>query len=538
MERFCNWWKRENRWLVFARAVAFALLPLICCLVYCAVQGHWLCEVYLPSSELNDELIYYKQVENMLRCDIVGKGYFGFNESHALRSTGAAWSPVLMIPWVIWGTLFGWNLLSPIICNIGLLSLACFFFIWMVRPDIRQMTVLALLFCLYTPFVRYMLSGMSESICFSMVIFFYSLAINYSKNRCNYKLILLFLVSGVMTLMRPYLVLFLLLPFCFGFCEERGRTVRIKYTLKALAFLAIIVALYFYIKRYLSAAYFGPLFFTDWLSAFFKQGLLQGAYLTASRFYSNGRNFIAYVIEGFRTGLYAGVLYAGHLACLGVLLSQLYRGCRPLYDREHKEADEIQPLKYKMLIETHLFLSCILMVVAILLMYKLPEGGRHLAVFTVACIFVLPVFMGGRSYKWLLATAVVFAWLYSGVANYSVPYAQEERRIRVEQWQKTLSERMALCTEEDAHYANTVIWVIGDMVDGTPEVTSWQLLYALPSGFGINCCMYDYVADNFDSLQSGYIFVVQGGDIEEKCIEAGYIKLVEDGGMVLYSRVQ
>ena len=90
------------------------VLPLLCCLVYCAFQGRGIGQVYLPNSEWNDELFYFKQVESIVNFGYP-QGYFGFNESHALKLSFAAWSPVLVFPWILWGLLFGWNLMSPIL---------------------------------------------------------------------------------------------------------------------------------------------------------------------------------------------------------------------------------------------------------------------------------------------------------------------------------------------------------------------------------------------------------------------------------------
>ena len=158
MERFLDWWKKEDRRATLLKALLLALVPLLCCVAYCAAQGRWIWEVYLPSSQWNDELFYYKQVEGILSHGYP-QGYFGFNESHALKLSFAAWSPVLVFPWVIWGLMFGWNLASPVLCNIFLLSLACFLYVWLVRPSWRQLGMVALLFGLYNNFARYMLSG-------------------------------------------------------------------------------------------------------------------------------------------------------------------------------------------------------------------------------------------------------------------------------------------------------------------------------------------------------------------------------------------
>lgn len=95
-------------------------------------------QVYLPSSEWNDELFYFKQVEGIVNYGFP-LGYFGFNESHALQLSFAAWSPVLVFPWILWGLVFGWNLLSPVICNIVLMTVTIFVFVWLVKPTWKQL---------------------------------------------------------------------------------------------------------------------------------------------------------------------------------------------------------------------------------------------------------------------------------------------------------------------------------------------------------------------------------------------------------------
>ncbi len=544
MNDFFMWRKREKRLIVFLKAITLALLPIMCCAIYCIMQGYQLKDIYLPSSEWNDELFYYKQVESIINYGYP-MGYFGFNESHALKLSFAAWSPVLMFPWVIWGLLFGWNLMSPVICNIILMSLACFLFVLLVRSNWKQLISLILLFCFYTPFIRYMLSGMAESICFSMLIIFYSIVINYLSKKQHYKLFLLFLLSGIMTLMRPYLALFLLLPVYLWIHNGTAKIIKIKRSVGSAFFITIILGLYAFIKHYLGAAYFDPLFSTDWISSFFNQGLFSGIYNFAKKIYSNGRTFILYIIEASRSGLYAGTFYAGYMICLIMLLLQFFkdwRSHRLLHENTKKTedknvSDQSQNTACNLIIEVHLILSSIAMLFALLLMYKLPEGGRHLSIFIAADIFVLTYLIGVHFSKKIFFTAITFAYLFVCMIHYDLPFAQAERIASINEFQKGLSACLTLDNEDAPSYENVVIWATGDMVNDQPKATSWQLLYALPKGFGISCCTYDYVVNNFDSLQSRYIFVVQGGIIEEKCILANYIKLAECEEMVLYLRV-
>ena len=532
---FVSWWKQDKRYITLIQSVFMALLPLVCCLVYCAAQNRTLSEVYLPESEWNDELFYFKQVEGIVSCGYP-KGYFGFNESHALKLSFAAWSPVLVFPWVIWGALFGWNLLSPVVCNIFLMSLASFLFVWLVRPKWKQLGILTLLFCLYTPFVRYMLSVMPEVICFSMLIIFYSLAVNYLNREKPYKLALLFLLSAVMTLMRPYMLLFMLLPAYFWIKKNSFRGAA-----GAFAVLGVTLGIYAAIKHYLGAEYFAPLFFTDWISAFFEKGLFGGMRYTLSKLYYMGKDFLAHLKQGFRAGLASGAFFAGYLVCMAVLLGQSLADLRWL--RKLRDQEERRQVHNRLVVESHLAFSFVAMTFALLLMYKLTEGSKHLLTFIAAAVFVVAL-METKYFKKAILIGVTFVYFYIYMAidpyDYQVPFIREESVAQVDAWRELLDARMELREDGAPDYDNSVIWVFSDTISeggvNTGLLTRWQLLYALPEGFGISCCMPDYVLENFAGLQCRYLCVVPGGEIEKNCIAEGFVKLAEAEGAVLYQR--
>ncbi|MCI9141669.1 MAG: hypothetical protein HFH87_03485 [Lachnospiraceae bacterium] len=548
MEKIIVWWKENNRGITLVKALLLASLPVLCCLVYCAAQGYAIGQVYLPVSEWNDELFYYKQVEGMIHYGYP-QGYFGFNESHALKLSFAAWSPVLVFPWIIWGLIFGWNLMSPVYCNIFLMALCCFLFVCLVRPTWKQLGILTLLFCLYTPFVRYMLSVMPEVICFSMLIIFYSLSVNYLRRERAYKLVLLFLLSVVMTLMRPYLVLFLLLPAFLWIRKSRWKGVAGSF-----AVLAVAAGMYAWLKHYLGAEYFAPLFFTDWVSAFFEQGLFGGIRFTLGKLYYMGLEFLHHIRLGFSAGWASGAFFVGYLVCMLVLTAQslrdglrIRRWRKAILTRQKEGQNEGETIaekeekevKARFIIEVHLALSFLAMLFALLLMYKLTEGSKHLLTFMAVAIFIIAL-METKFYKKAAVLGVTFAYFFFYVAgdpyDYQVPFVREERLASLEEWEDIFSERLVLNREDVPNYDNVVIWVFNDTVEGTKVNTQWQLLYALPEGFGISCCMPDYVLEHFDTLQSRYLCVVPGGAVEENCVRAGYEKLAERENAVLYQR--
>lgn len=526
MDKFVAWWKQDKRYVTLIKSVLLAILPVMCCVVYCASQGRTLGQAYLPGSEWNDELFYYKQVEGIIHFGYP-QGYFGFNESHALKLSFAAWSPVLVFPWVLWGLVFGWNLMSPMVCNIVLMTLCCFLFVWLVKPDWRQLGILSLLFCLFRPFVRYMLSGMPEIICFVMLILFYGLAVNYLDRNKVWKLALLLIMGSVMTLMRPYLFLFLLLPMYFWIRRNKW-----KGLLGSGLVLFLTALLYICIKHYLGAEYFAPLFFTDWVTAFFERGIFGGLRFMLGKLYYMGVSFLKYVGESFRSGIATGAFFSGYLVTLFILLYQSTVDF--IKFRKNKKENKL------LLIEVHMLFSFVAMTFALLLMYKLVEGSKHLLTFIAAGIFVISL-METKFFKKpvLLGVAFVFFYSYKAVSayDYQVPFATEEQQIQVDNWTFALNEKLSLSDGKPPSFDNVVIWVFKDEIeDGSNVMTSWQLLYGLPKGFGISCCEQEYVLENFEFLQSMYLFVPSGGQIDLLCQEADYWEVYRDKDAVLYGR--
>ena len=130
MKSIKKWLQQEKRYVTLLKAMLLAALPFLCCALRVCMDSETISQVWLPGSEWNDELCYFKQVESILEYGYP-YGFFGFNESQARVLSFAAWSPVLVFPWILWGLLFGWNLMSPVICNIVLLTVAVFLFVWL-----------------------------------------------------------------------------------------------------------------------------------------------------------------------------------------------------------------------------------------------------------------------------------------------------------------------------------------------------------------------------------------------------------------------
>ena len=538
-KQFTDWWKQDKRYLTLLKAVLMALLPVVCCLVRTAAEGRSIGQVYLPASEWNDELFYFKQVEGIVNYGFP-RGFFGFNESHALQLSFAAWSPVLVFPWILWGLLFGWNLMSPVICNIVLLTITMFVFVWLVKPTWKQMGILTILFSLYTLFTRYMLSGMPEVSCFCMLILFYGLAMSYLKRETKGKLISMFVVSVLLTLMRPYMLLFLMLA-CF-FWIRKNKCIG---WVGSFVVVAVTGITYVLIKHYLGAEYFTPLFYTDWITTFFTEGIGAGFRNFFGTLHWKGLEFYRHCIAGAKTGLASGAFFDGYLLLLAILLVQSILDIRTLRRTQWAErgvmepADEKKALKNQVIIEVHFAISLIAMLFAHLLMYKMVEGSKHFLTFIAAGIFIVSM-LQTRYYKKAVLLGAAFLYLYSYKAvepyDYQVPYVTQDRQEQVDYWQQIFTENLTLKTENVPNYDNVIIWTFGDETPEGNQNLKWQLLYSAPKGFGISCCEREYILEHLTELKSKYIATVNGGEIDELCSAKGYEEIGRDADMVLYCR--
>ncbi len=500
------------------KALVMMFLPLVCCIVTCALDGKSLGSIYGPSSTWNDELFYYKQVEAILQYGFP-QGNFGFNESQALVGGFAAWSPVVLLPWILWGAIFGWNFMSPIYCNVFVMMLAVFLFVYLVRPNFRQCLMLTVLYAAFTPMTRYILSYMSEAFFFAMVVIMLSFVLAYNREEKLWKLIAMTVFGAFMTLMRPYLILFMVFPIWFWFKKNR-----LWGSVLMVGVLGLTAVFYWAVSHYLTAAYFHPIYDTTFIKTFLNSGIWEGIKFTLHKLLTMGRTVYGMIVEGFRSGYYTGTQFAGFSLLMLILWGQAF------VDFRKKKWQQFQ-------IYFPLAVCFLGILTAVILMYQPSQGGRHLLTFGVLGIFVLSV-METKFYRKGILTAAVFAYLFMMMAadaeEQQIPYKAEERVAAVEYWKETLEEKIDLDAENAPSFDNVIIWTVSDKVEGQTKLTNWQELYAAPAGMAISCCYEDYVTENLHGLKSKYVAVPVEGDLDAACKEAGYAELGRSGDVVIY----
>jgi len=525
---FEGWNKDMKKKETLITAVFFGLLPVLFCTIYCGVYHKTLADIFLPASLWNDELFYYKQVDGILSHGLPG-GYFGFNESHGRYLSFAAWSPVLLYIWVAWGLIFGWNLMSPIICNLVFISLCMFAFGYLARPNRRQAATIAVLLGLFSPFTRYMMSVSLEVLCCSLLFLYLGALFAYEREKKDRYLWMMLIVAGVLTLTRPYFVLLMLYPAYFY-----GKQNVKKRVLAVLAPLLFFVG-YAVLNYCFSAPYLTDLFEISFLTTFWEQGI--GAGFT--NLWVSGKEsvleLIDYLKRGLQYGFFAGCMY-GAYGLLGVLILLAAGLASPKRVEEESLRTEGARTERNRL----LYLAGIMaiMMVAILYMYNINTGNRHVLTFLLVGI----VMLGMVQFRWSVALqgalAVVLCFFFlvrtESVYDYLPPFGDEAVREEIATASKALEEKMEV--QPGIGWDNTVIWLAYDVVDGEAVAEQWQQLYALPGGFGINYCSQPYVYDHLENIQSRYIAAIPGGDVEAQLQMEGAELLHANEKIAIYDR--
>ena len=502
----------------------FTIFPLAGAVIYGWCKGGNLGDVFLPASYWNDELMYYKQVEGIVAYGHP-IGWFGFNEAHGSVYPYAAWSPVILLPWVIWGKLFGWNLTSPVYANLFFCMAAMGGFAFLAKPNKKQSACVLVLLAAFVPFSRYILSGMPESLCMALGILFAGLAFSWFQKEHKGKLAGMFLIAAFLMLSRPYLGLFFLLPGYFAW-----KKYRFKGAAASLAVIAVTTGAYLWVTKKSCSAYIEPIVETEWLSLFGTEGFGAGiSYIFRTLFQTFSRLFTYYLKDGVRYGLFSGALY-GVTGSIAFLL-----GIRYVYSLCKKQE------KPERVIYLFQFLITAAMILALFLFYRMGEGSKHLMIFIATGL----VWIGMTEKKaWFLQGLTAVLCLYFFVIKASAPYdwqvayGTKELHEEAKELETQLDEKLLPAVNEKKRaqnrYENTVIWLASDIVNGESIPAAWGLLYMVPEGFGINFCTQAYVVEQIDRLQSAYIALLPDGEVEKLLIQRGAEKLAGTEHMAVY----
>ena len=493
---------KEHRKLI--NAIIVALIPLAACIIMTRFDHKTIADVYPAASEWNDELFYYKQVECSV-LDGTPNGYFGYNESSAEKLSYGAWSPLIMSWWIVFSKTFGFTTLSMIIANILIMSIAVFLFGLLSDMPENRLYLLAPIFLLTTPLARYMLSYMPEIFIISFVVVFMGLAVGFkSSERKLLRFIFMLAIAAFMTLLRPYMAAF----FLFALAVTKKDEI-VKHIATFMCMFLSLIA-YFLIERSFTAEYLGNVYSTEWISEFKNFGIVAGI----NNLFTTLLHMLVAIAQSCFGALKSG--YAiGIYFFVFLFFTFLFFG---EWVRRKRKKDETSGLALAML------LCDLAMLAAIIYMYSLHDGFRHLLIFIVAGE-LLAIGLSKGNYSKELITVLVLLVLFVIKGKdpvYFKPYydggVTGVRYYEIDGFNEELKARMV--ATDELSWDNTVIMVLADHKpdsDNTADtMIKWQYGYSVPEGFAISLCESSYVTDNISKLKSKYIYLQTGGSVEAK----------------------
>lgn len=505
--------------------IVLSLLPLLSCVLRMALDGRGLWEYYLAATIGNDEVFYYKYVEAVLEYGHP-LGFFGFNESRALIGGGTAWSPIISLYWIVFGKLFGWTYVSPMIYNLLVMSLAMMLFAVLVKPTKFQTIALAVLYLAYGQLAYYTLSGVPECIIYACVIVYMACVFRCMKEYSGKAVILMWTASFFLTCMRPYYILLFLLPLYFSWSKNK------KGAIAGFGIGTIFTAgIYVFFSKYMTASYFGESVLTRGISAETFSGSPWRIFKNLVKIGLYGiKSSIQWMVQTFSDGNFQGRMLVA-LFVMFVLVLILFL----VYCKE----------KGTRIILLYFVLYFPIRFAAAIYLYDKnmpPEAIRHSFDFIlIAGILIIMLFRKNKLFAGmstlaiavLLATQFVIPMTYSDTdANY-LDYASKDE---VEQIRKAEAEfqKVLAVKAGPISYDNAIIWVFVDDVEGERTLMEWKEFYGIPAGMSLNICFADYVIENYDALQCRYLATTPGSDVSKLCKEKDANLVYHDSQMELY----
>ena len=498
------------------------LFPVALCALYCLVRGESLFKLYLPNSINNDCIFYYKLVEGTVSSGMP-RGYFGFDESRALIGSFAAWNPFIVLPWVVFGKIFGWHYASVFISNLLFFSSAFCAFAGMTKIKWEQLLSLIALIALFPSIPIHLLNSLPETTLVSAMILFYAFAFTATAREIKaYSIVGMLVCSAFLTLTRPYMVLLFFVPVFLLAKKKKTVGVVISVVLMLLSVAGNLIVSHFF-----TSAYFTPLYNTEPFKQILSGQIRTGLSSLKYTFIFMTKGMLTYLGDAFSFGMTAGTQYV--VAIFG-MIALLAAG----FLKDNKEK------RFFYLFHSGMIFT--IFAAIYILLQKVNEGGRHIWTFCVAGIFMLCT-VEEKIYR-RIAVAVLalllgfFAIRGSFVpTDYDVPFADEELKAKVNYWEKVYEEK-GIKASDEISYDNTVIWLLGDYVDGEMVNTDFRELFSLPEGMGINCCGEYYVRTSLNQLKSRYLALPCGGVIEGMCIEEGWTLVGKTETVAIYENTR
>lgn len=492
----------KKKILYVLSSVIFILIPLIGAALFCLKDGKTIFDTFFPYSGWSDEITYYKQIEAAIESGIP-QGYFGYNESRAELLSFGAWGPFPLIPYIIWGKIFGWTYLAPVFANITMCSIAFLMLVLLAKPDIKQMAAIGLFWMLSPSMNRYVLSGTAEPVYIAAMIIFTAACIRMCSRNGKWKAspVISTIVAFYLTLCRGYFAVLFLIPFVIGVVKKKKAILLTEAICLICSFAGFLV-----IRKYFCAEYYG------------------GVYKTGLSFASLMENIKNNFADSAKLSWYA-LRYHSGIDAWGLLIFYVSLMCMiPSCVLLIKKNKHLAAISFSMLF-------CeIVIVVAFFAIYGINEFGRHMLCFVLANIMLVTT-----EKHWYLSCPLILliiCQIFLMWGDIKGVYKTDEAEEKLDSLETAMAEKMTLTDEMS--YANLLAMPTSEHdAEGNAVIEPYYgYMFAAPAGFAVSLDNEDFY-DDVSNIVAGYVLCSPYGTIRTRLEEAGFECIIEDDDLVV-----
>lgn len=487
-------------------AFLFIFLPVVMygaiTLIYYIKTG-----VASPMPQWNDEAAYYALIKTWLSTGMP-YGYWGFEGGHAIVGTGSAWSPAILLPYAVFGMMFGWNYSSVAIANVVFLCIVNALMILLLKPEKKELLYLYLIELLSGHIWLYMNTIMSEVLRYGLAMLLaamlYKLLFDDMGKVMKYVIVPIYLFAVI----QVYIFFAFAVPiYVFALMKNSKKKWYVK-LIAAFLVMAVVAFGSYYLLHLISSNY--NIYKTEMLLEAVKQKDILGAFRTFLWMFKVGvLDLCSCFLRPVGYGMFhwfvpfLGILVFLSLARLGL---EYYKTCRKNYVQEAKQkADAVNEITFwtkdnQILLITAY--SVALFTVMYITVYSLEAFTFYRGV-GIAVLFVLVLLSQMNRRKvfviCLMCYAIGLWFVPKNLADFNT-----ERYLTVEErndWDE-LAQRL-----ESSMYVKASKTVETDTMSAK-EANRWantavlytmepKLISAMPAGIGVNFAMYseDIITD-------------------------------------------
>lgn len=162
---------------------ALAFLPALLYLLWLSIMRFTGSHI-APIPAISDELFWYHQITGIVDS---GRplGYYGYNGLHAPIGTFGPWGIAILLPYALWGKIFGFELYSMSFANVIFLGLSLCLFALMVRLTYTELLFVIIGYCTLLMNLFYSISSMAEPLRWSLAILLTGCIIRIYRGYCG-----------------------------------------------------------------------------------------------------------------------------------------------------------------------------------------------------------------------------------------------------------------------------------------------------------------------------------------------------------------